>query len=245
MSFLRHFALALAFLTRLPIPTGRAEPDDLAASVRFFPLVGLLLGALLAGLVAILPARLGPDIVGVLLTGLLALVTGGLHLDGLADVFDAAGGGRGSRERMLEILRDPRIGAHGATALVLALIAKVLLLGGCVARRDTASVLLFPVVSRAAIVPLIVGFGPARSEGLARAFHQRVGIGELAVTAWIAAIAVAAGGARFVAPALAAFAIAGGIGVWMARRLGGLNGDVYGAALELAEIAFLLAVCCA
>jgi adenosylcobinamide-GDP ribazoletransferase len=236
----RRLALAVSFLTRLPLPVGEVDEDDLAASLSFFPVVGLALGGLLAALTAALPVSLPAEVRGTVLVAALALVTGGLHLDGLSDVFDALGGGRGSRARMLEILDDPRIGAHGSSALVLVLIAKSLLLGALAGSRSLALIAALPVVSRAAIVALVVLFPAARAEGLAHAFHQRARGGHLITAAWVAALGVAWVGGAVVAPALAAIGTALAVALWMTRRLGGLNGDVYGAALELAEVAFLL-----
>ncbi|MBK7974672.1 MAG: adenosylcobinamide-GDP ribazoletransferase [Deltaproteobacteria bacterium] len=237
----RRFALAVSFLTRIPLQAGEVDGDDLAGSLVCFPLVGLALGGLLAVVASVLPAALPAEARGVLVVAVLALVTGGLHLDGLADVFDALGGGRGSRERMLTILDDPRTGAHGAAALVLALIAKASALGALVARGELVAVLAMPVVSRAAVVALVVLFPAARREGLAHAFHERARGSHLAGAAWFAALVMAAlGGATLLAPTLAALAAALAMAGWMKWRLGGLNGDVYGAALELAEVAFVL-----
>ena len=104
----------------------------------FFPLVGLVLGLALDGRGRRSPAAWVAVVVAVLLAALLAALTGGLHLDGFADVFDALGGGRGDRARMLEIMRDSRIGAHGAAALALLLIAKVAALAQVVERQRSA-----------------------------------------------------------------------------------------------------------
>lgn len=236
----RRFALAVAFLTRVPLPTGDVDGDDLAASLVCFPLVGLVLGGLLAAAASTLPGTLPADASGAVVVAVLALVTGGLHLDGLADVFDALGGGRGSRERMFTILDDPRTGAHGAAALALVLIAKVSAVGALVERGDLGLVVAMPVVARAAIVALVVLFPAARREGLAHAFHERARGVHLAGAAWVAAIGLAWTGAPVLAPALTAVATALVVAAWMNRHLGGLNGDVYGAALELAEVAFVL-----
>ena len=150
---------------------------DLGRSVGFFPLVGLVLGLgahgrwppSLAGSVA-------PWLVAVLLAALLAALTGGLHLDGVADVFDALGGGRGDRARMLEIMRDSRIGAHGATALTLLLIAKVAALAQVVERHDLLALLAFPTVARWAVDAADRASSPTRApEGLGRAFKRRGG----------------------------------------------------------------------
>ena len=122
---LKAIVAAFAFLTRIPVWRGPLRDEDLGRSVAFFPLVGLVLGLALAAAGAVAASELSPVVGAVLLAALLAALTGGLHLDGLADVFDAVGGGRGDRARMLELMRDSRIGAHGAVALVLLLAAKI------------------------------------------------------------------------------------------------------------------------
>ena len=148
---------------------------DLGRSVSFFPLVGLVLGFALTGLAAALAGSVAPWLVAVLLAALLAVLTGGLHLDGFADVFDALGGGRGDRARMLEIMRDSRIGAHGAAALTLLLIAKVAALAQLVERRDLLSLLAFPTIARWLVALLVVLFPYVRAEGLGRAFSGEAG----------------------------------------------------------------------
>jgi len=122
---MKALVAAFAFLTRLPVWRGPLRDEDLGRSVSFFPLVGLVLGLGVTGLAAAVQGHLPPGLIAILLAALLAGLTGGLHLDGVADVFDALGGGRRDRARMLEIMRDSRIGAHGAAALILVLLAKV------------------------------------------------------------------------------------------------------------------------
>ena len=156
---------AFAFLTRIPVWSGPLRDEDLGRSVAFFPLVGLVLGLALAGAGTVAADVMSPMVAAVLLAALLAGLTGGLHLDGFADVFDALGGGRGDRARMLELMRDSRIGAHGAAALALLIAAKVAALTQVVERHDLLTLLAFPTVARWAVTPLIVFFPYARAGG--------------------------------------------------------------------------------
>ena len=137
MLFLRHYLLALQFFTRIPV-TGRLadwvgySPELLRASAAHFPGVGVLVGAVVAAVFALLQICLPdtgytPLVAATLSTVVSVLLTGGFHEDGLADVADGLGGST-QRERALEIMKDSRIGAFGAMALVLALLAKVALL---------------------------------------------------------------------------------------------------------------------
>lgn len=240
---MKPLVAAFAFLTRLPVWRGPLRDVDLGRSVSFFPVVGLVLGFALTGLGAALAGNLPPWLIAVLLAALLAALTGGLHLDGFADVFDALGGGRGDRARMLEIMRDSRIGAHGAAALNLLLIAKVAALAQVAERRDLLALLAFPTVARWLAALLVVWFPYVRAEGLGRAFSGEAGRAQAGVATAIAAVVVAVLGAPLVLPTLGTAAVVLGFAFWLHRRLGGMTGDVYGAAIELGEVTMLI-LCC-
>lgn len=237
---LRPLVAAFAFLTRLPVASGPLLEADLGRSVAFFPIVGLVLGLVLAGLAALLGGALPSTVLAVLLIAVLAGLTGGLHIDGLADTFDALGGGRGDRQRMLDLMRDSRIGAHGAAALVLVLVLKVFALAAVLQRRELALVLLFPAIGRWAVTPSIVMHPYARAEGLGRAFNGAARAREVAIATVILAAAVILLGPGLVVPALGALAVAALFALWLRQRLGGLTGDVYGATIELAEATALV-----
>ena len=233
---LRPLAIAFGFLTRIPVPTGEVSARDLGRAVAWFPAVGAALGGALAGLHLLLAGRIAPALVAIAAVALLAGLTGGLHLDGFADVFDALGGGRGSRERMLAIMRDSRIGAHGAAALALLLAAKLVAVAGA----PTWALFGAPIAARWAVVPLIVGFPYARPEGLGQPFHGSAGPAQLVVATALTALALVGFGAPALTSAAVALASALALACWLHRRLGGLTGDVYGAAIELAELSFLV-----
>lgn len=238
MSLTCPLSIAFAFLTRLPVRVGAAENADVGRALAFFPVVGLALGmALAAG--AWLAGALPPGVAAVGLVALLAAATGGLHLDGLADVFDGLGGSHGDRERVLAIMRDSRIGAHGALALLLVVLAKVFAASVALQRGNLWVVALFPAVARWAVVPLIVAFPYVREVGLGSTFKDRGSTVELAWSTLFVLLMLLWAGIRAVVPAAVALATALGFGLWMRRRLGGLTGDAYGAAIELAEVAFL------
>ena len=244
MGLLRSLAAAFSFLTRLPVPGGAAVTErDLGRSVLWFPLVGAALGAALIGAASLLQGRPGHLAAGptaVVLVALLAALTGGLHLDGLADTFDAWGGGRGDRTRMLEIMRDSRIGAHGAAALCLLLVGKVFALRELLARGALFPIFAAPVFARFAVVPLLILFRYARPAGLGSPFGRETRAGYALAAALLPIGLCVWAGSRAVIPAAAALATALACGWALDRRLGGLTGDVYGAALELAELAFLI-----
>ena len=220
---MKALVAAFAFLTRLPVWRGPLRDVELGRSVSFFPLVGLVLGFGLTGTAAALAGHMAPWLIAVLLAALLAALTGGLHLDGVADVFDALGGGRGDRARMLEIMRDSRIGAHGATALTLLLIAKVAALAQVAERHDLLALLAFPTIARWLAALLVVFFPYVRPEGLGRAFNGEAGRVQVAAATGIAAIVVGALGPALILPALGSAAVVLVFAFWLHRRLGGLD----------------------
>lgn len=241
MSALRPFLVALTFLTRAPVRLGSVTEADLGRSVAWFPAVGLVIGLGLAGIAWLGRGWMAAEPCAVVLVAAQALATGGLHIDGLADVFDGLGGGRGDRARTLDIMRDSRIGALGATAVVLALLGKVVALAGLLRADTTWPLPLFPAAARWATTPLVILFPYARKEGLGRPFHEGGRASRLVIATLTLGIPVVALGWRALLPVGAAAVAAAIIAISVLRRLGGLTGDVYGAAIELGEVAFLLA----
>jgi adenosylcobinamide-GDP ribazoletransferase len=251
---LRPLALALSFLTRVPVRVGEVGPLDPARSLAFFPVVGALIGALLLGLANVLAPLLPPSLVAFVLVACSALITGALHLDGVADLADALGGGRGDRARMLEIMRDPRIGAHGAVALIMVLAGKLVASAELLTRGHSALVLwpiaLAPLWARFACVLAIKAFPYARPSGLGLSFHQHVRASHVAIAALpclAAIIWLAYSGASLAQIALASVTSAAlclALALRVSRRLGGITGDVHGACIELCELLVLLAACC-
>jgi adenosylcobinamide-GDP ribazoletransferase len=239
-AFVRHPAAAFRFLTRLPMPGPALDQAELGRALAWFPLPGLVLGALAAGAAHALAGRLAPTVVAALVVAGLAWLTGALHLDGLADVADGLGGGHGDAGRTLAIMRDSRIGAFGAVAVALLLAVKVTAAAELVSRGSGWALVCAPALARFAVVPLVVLFPYARPQGLGRPFHDGGGARELAIAGALAAAVLAGAGLRSALPAAAALASAAALGLAVRRRLGGLTGDVYGAAIELAETAFLV-----
>lgn len=253
-SLLAGVPQALRFWSRLPVPVLSFEVDphgrpDMERLAPVTPLAGAALG-LAAGAVLALAHFVGlpPTAVAIFAVAALAVMTGAMHEDGLADVADGFGGG-GSPERKLEIMRDSRIGAYGATALMLALAARVSLLASLLSATGgvvrTAVILVAAVgASRiCGLLPLVL-LGPARADGAGASAGRLTGhawrLG--AVPALIAAALLAwAGTGHFMsvlaplAGVLAAYAVAR----LAERQIGGQTGDVCGAAVTLAEAAIL------
>lgn len=225
---------ALAFLTRLPVPAP-AEPSLDRAAV-FFPVVGLLVGGVAAGVRALADLGLPPVPATLLAVAAALLVTGALHEDGLADVADGLGA-HVSRERRLEILRDPRVGTFGALALIVS-VGLVVSTVGALDTEDAARALIAAhVLSRWAMLPVSRVLRPARPGGAGALLRIRTPA-LAAATALAVAAALVAAGPRAGAAALLAAAVASALAaVTLHQSLGGVTGDGYGATAKLAEIA--------
>jgi adenosylcobinamide-GDP ribazoletransferase len=245
----RDLAASLRFFSILPLPAP-AEPAGPAFSVFAWaaPLAGALIG-LIAAIALAIVLRLGlpPTLAAVAAVATLVLVSGCLHEDGLADFADGLSAGR-SRDERLAIMRDSRIGAFGATALTLTLVARVAAiaaLAGGGGGRAAAALILAGAASRlGALVPL-TALAPARSDGLGASAGRLGPAAFLAAAAATAAVALVVGLAalgivRALVAAALSVAAAGGVAALAERRLGGQTGDVAGAAEQAAEIAALV-----
>jgi adenosylcobinamide-GDP ribazoletransferase len=230
--------VAFRYLTVLPLPKSRT-PGDLGRAAGWFPVVGLGVGVCLA-LGSLAADRLVPPGVGaMLLIALWAGLTGGLHLDGLADTFDGLGGGW-SRERALSIMRDARSGPFGVAAIVLVVGLKATTLASLPEGLAWKALVLAPVVGRAGPLLLVRLCRPARPDGAGHALAAGVRWPSLlagGLFALLASIAVLGwwGALAFVGAGLFAWAWA----AYLRRRLGGFTGDTLGALVEITE-AFVL-----
>lgn len=236
-------ASAAMLLTRLPAGwiAGGRPPSDIADSVWAFPVVGAVVGAI-GGAAYWACARLGlpPAVAAGWTLAVQIVATGALHEDGLADTADGFGGGR-TRARKLEIMRDSRIGAFGALALLLALAARGTSIAAIGAPGRVACALVAAgALGRGAIVLVLLVLAPARTEGLA------AGLREAALGRSAVALALAAATALTLLPVRAALPAIGAAGVvalalaWTARRqIGGHTGDVLGAASLATECVVL------
>lgn len=236
--------LALGLLTRLPV--GAITPcPPMGAAVWAYPLAGIAPG-LAAGLAlwAAGAAGLPPGAAALLALAAGALVTGGLHEDGLADLTDGLSGG-GTRERRLDIMRDSRIGSHGALALILATglraAALAALHGGAVLTVPLAAAM----VSRAGLGPVMRALPPARPGGLGDSAARGSSPARAGAGAAIAAAGCLAllGMGPAIAAMIAGTIATAGIALLARARLGGYSGDVLGAAQVAAETAVLLVLC--
>lgn len=235
------FWIALQFLSSLPVRLpGMPEPAELGRSLLFYPAVGALFGLLLMGLNMLLDG-IAPMLHAALLLSAWVLLSGALHLDGLADSADAWLGGFGDRERTLKIMKDPRSGPIAVVTLVLVLLLKFAAILALLDHQAAIGLLLAPVLARAAMLGLFLNTPYVRAGGLGQALAdhlppraaQRVLFTSAVVCLFLGGVA----GLWAVVISVACF-------FWlrhlMVRRLGGTTGDTAGAMLELLELAVLL-----
>jgi len=243
--FLTELRLAVSFLTILPvIDRRRASDDAVAASLAWFPIVGFALGAALAAEDWLLAHVFAQVIRSVLIIVSLTVVTGAVHLDGLADTADALGAGR-ERERALDILRDSRVGTFGASAIFFDLALKILALSTLAGHRRLAALIVAPMLARWAMLLVAWGLPYLRSSGSGSALlgSQSKTLGSravfVAVFTLVAMLMVGALRASALACAVAV-AIVCATRLFYRRWLGGVTGDLIGACGELVEIAVLV-----
>jgi adenosylcobinamide-GDP ribazoletransferase len=240
---MRLFLIAIQFLTIIPLPFSvRCGEKDLGRSLAYFPLAGLAIGAMLVGLNYLLSMVLPRGVVDLLLVTALTIVTGVLHLDGLADVCDGLAA-RGGRERFLKVMKDSHIGAAGAVGLALALLLKYEALLSIPAEMKQQVLFCFPMLARFAQVMMIVGARQARSDGLGSLFINGARWPQLLLaTMTTLAAALLLMGFRGLWIFVAACLLTWTLKAWFHRRLGGITGDIIGFASELNEILALLII---
>jgi adenosylcobinamide-GDP ribazoletransferase len=234
-------ALALSFLTVLPVPGGALRAGSISRAAAWFPLVGAGIGALAGGVRAGTEPLFGAGPATVLALVALVAVTGALHQDGLADSADGLGV-RGDRERRLAVMRDSAIGVFGMLALLgwgLLLLTAVTPLSDA---HALAALICASTLGRAAALLHAVATPPARRDGLGAGFS--VSTTALAVGAVVATVAtvLAAGPARGALAIGSAALVAAASVVWARRSVGGRTGDTLGATVALCELAVCLAL---
>jgi adenosylcobinamide-GDP ribazoletransferase len=230
---------AVGFLTRVPVRR-RLDARDVARGVPFFPVVGAAVGLAAGGIAVLLYPHVPALAAAGVAVGVELVLTGGMHVDALADTADAAGAH--TRERALEIMRDPRIGSFGASALVVDLLVRAAAIAALLDGGDALAALVAAgALSRAAALPLAAGLPYARAEGgpgsvlsgrtpwLAAGAGTAVGLG-LSLVAGVDGL-IAAGAAAAVAAVLA---------LVFRHWLGGVTGDSLGSVTELGGTVALL-----
>lgn len=236
---------AAQFLTRVPIHTSRAAGR--AAMVPWFPVVGALVGLVVAAVAVGLDALIAPFPAAAAAVMVGVIVTGAFHEDGLADSADAIAGGT-TQERRFEILADSRLGTYGTAAVCGTILVRVSAVATLVAVGGPATVgalVAAHALARGSAVALMAAVEPAReAKGLGGSFGRLVSARRASVTVAVAVAIAALAAGWWAAPMAAAASIAAVLVARLARTsFGGINGDHLGAAEQLAEIVCLLTAC--
>ena len=238
------FFWALQLLTRIPVPIQvEITPTIQGRSLLYYPLVGLLLGGGLWGVATLLSyivAGEAVELIAAILLTVWVLLTGGLHLDGVADLADAWVGGMGDRQRTLEIMKDPASGPMGVTALVLILMLKFAAILALIQQQGISALIWIPFLGRSLILMLFLTTTYQRSNGIASGIisqmSPRWGWGVLALSTLFFLTFNLPNWA--VVPLLLLF-------FWLfrrqlQRRIGGFTGDCAGALVEISETLALI-----
>jgi adenosylcobinamide-GDP ribazoletransferase len=237
------FLTALRFLTIIPLPGGKLSPREVGRSLAYFPAVGAIIGIILIALNWLLGLLLPQAIVNILLVVSLAIISGGLHLDGFVDTCDGMVGHKTARERW-RVMKDSRAGAFGIIGVSCLLLVKYVSLNSVPADWLVLTLLLMPVLSRWTMVYAVFAYPYAKPSGLGKAFKQEASLLVFLVATVIAlAIAVLPAQLFGLVIMLGVWIIVMAIAFYLKGRFGGLTGDNYGAINEIAEVLVPILVC--
>lgn len=259
---MRKILLAFQFLTIIPIKGMKdVSEKEIGGTTAFFPLVGFVQGLLFAVSAILFSKFLPAELVNGLLILVIVVTNGGLHLDGLADTFDAVAS-RGNREKKLAIMRDSAVGPIGVIAIVIVILLKYLFLNAILSASLItyySSLFLMPVFSRWVMVPAIFHGKSARQDGLGKIFVENTGSKELATSTFLTLLFIMLvvfinnkiiySNPYFSVSVLLFFSILPVlyifgpiVALFSKKRFGGMTGDTFGAVSEISEILFLLLV---
>lgn len=240
----RLLLTAVQYFTRVPVPRWVGHtPAQLSGTTRYLPAVGLAVGAIGAGCLWA-SLTVFPVVLAVILsTAATIALTGAFHEDGLADTLDGLGGGH-TRERALEIMKDPRVGTFGVLGLVLAVGIKVAALSALPSAQAMAALVAGHAVSRwcSVVVAWRLPYARVDSSTRAKPVIERISFTDLAIASVFGVTPLVLCGIHAGFGLVAVLIALAFLGVWFMRRLGGHTGDTLGATQQLTEVAFYLAL---
>lgn len=243
------FLAAIRFLTSIPLPwrredwRQRASREQFARSLPYYPVVGLLIGLMLAGIYWLCSLFLPQALTsGILLVALVA-ITGGLHLDGFIDTADGIAAGHKNADRRKQVMHDSSVGAIGVVAVVLLLVVKYAALNSVPSSWLMATLVLMPVLSRWAMVYAVFAYPYGRQQGMGGELRRATGwSGFIAATVVALAIALVLAQLAGLAILLVVWLVVIALAAFFKSKFAGLTGDTYGAINELAEVSVLIVV---
>lgn len=243
-SIVGDFITGFQFLTRIHLVTQTEwSMDSFARSVKFFPIVGAIIGLILAGIIFGMQNfcgdRVHSHILAILIIIIEIMLNGGLHCDGFMDTVDGVFSGR-SRERKLEIMKDSRVGAFGVMAFCLLALLKYSFFVDMEPNRLFLAVLVMPIVGRIGLVLAVTLYPYARADGMGKLFYRCAHRKTLFVAVVLALLLLVPLGKMAVISGVVGSFAAIVFSTYVSKQLNGLTGDVYGAVTEFTEIAALL-----
>jgi len=244
LKLIKRFILIIQFLTRIPVPVNlNVTAEDFGKGLVFAPVVGLIIGAILAGVYYVLSLIFPAYVTAVFIIIVYIILTGGLHLDGLGDTFDGLFSNR-SKERILEIMRDSRVGTNAVLAIACILLLNTALVSAFNDEHIIKVLLLMPVAGR---IGSLIGSGTstyARSgEGLGKSFIDYCGVKEIIIgIALYMLIFYTIGGELALLVSVFPVITALLLTRILTSKIGGATGDILGAVCELNQTLFLVAV---
>lgn len=236
---MNSFFVGLQFLTRIHLRNQTEwTAEAFGGSVKYFPLIGMIIGALLVAIYEIASSYVTPFMMAVILVMAEFLITGGLHADGFMDTCDGIFSGR-ERERKLEIMKDSRVGSNGVVGFVFLVLFKIAVLENLAPHMIPMALFFMPTISRFGMVMSITLFPYARKEGMGKAFAQFAESYALKVATVFVLLPV------FYWTYFYALCLAIGIitvlwsNRYIVKQIGGVTGDTYGAVTEFSELVLL------
>jgi adenosylcobinamide-GDP ribazoletransferase len=233
------FLEAVRLLTTIPIPSRKAPTTEVVVGSAYFPLVGALIGALLVLASKLLTRLWSAQLVSVILTVVWVVLTGGLHLDGLADTSDAMLSRR-TRTQKLAIMKDSSVGTFGVLAVFCVLLLKASFLNELSTALHLQALVLAPAFGRWALVQAAFFYPAAREEGMGRFFSEHVMTRDFVIATLLMV------GLAFLLLRFWGLVVFGGVWLMAAlinrsfnKAIGGLTGDTYGALCEISEVVAL------
>lgn len=238
------FLAALRFLTSIPSPWWRgASRKEFAGSLPYYPVIGLLIGLLLAAIYWLASSFLPIWVSSTIVVTALVVITGGMHLDGLIDAVDGVAASHKDPDIGKDVMKKPGIGAFGAVAVILILILKIVLIASIPDEWMMAALIIMPVVSRWTMVYTLFAYPYARPQGAGNELKQATGWRSfLLATIAAAAVSIVIAGWASLAIVLPVWLFTVIAANYFSRRFDGLTGDTYGAINEMAEVLILLII---
>ncbi len=240
---LRSFYIALSFLTRIATPLkGDVTQKQIGESIVFYPVVGALMGLIfyfITNTILFFSTDFSSDVLAAIILTIWVLMTGGLHLDGLADSADAWIGGLNDRDRTLEIMKDPYCGPIGVAVVVLVLLLKWTALSVLLKNDQSAFLIVLPMLSRSLIIVLFMTTVYVRDSGLGTALLEHMPDETILWSTLLVSAVTYFIFASIFSMILAAIAVIV-LRSLMIKRIGGMTGDTLGAIVEIAEAAALV-----